>query len=320
MTPRRLEAWVLANYLTLTGVQTLTNKTMTSPVLNSPDIVNGVEAGLNLGAADVTLSAAQKIKAVLEVSTGHAANAIIAPAENKIYMVVNNDAVNNALIKKAAGVAVTIPPSTAAIVYYNGTNYVMAASNQVTLGGAQVLTNKTLTTPIIASLYQDAGKTKLMTVPNTASDTIAALAATQIFTNKTVDSAGNYLKNVPLALVGSITRAEMITGKVLLAGATGKTIRILGYNLIVTGAFNGGAGTSMVIQDTAAAPVIITTILKAALTDGAKISNYGLAIANVTDGAGMTGNLTAAKGIAVAADAAWDAGTSVSYVIMYQYV
>jgi anti-sigma-K factor RskA len=50
----------------------------------------------------------------------------------------------------------------------------------------QTLTLKTLTTPIIASLYQDAGKTKLMTVPNTASDTLAALAATQTFTNKTL--------------------------------------------------------------------------------------------------------------------------------------
>jgi hypothetical protein len=48
------------------------------------------------------------------------------------------------------------------------------------------LTNKTLTTPVIASFYQDAGKTKLMTTPNTASDTLAALAATQTFTNKTL--------------------------------------------------------------------------------------------------------------------------------------
>lgn len=58
----------------------------------------------------------------------------------------------------------------------------------VTKTGAQTLTNKTLTTPIIASLYQDAGKTKLMTVPNTASDTLAAIAATQTLTNKTLTS------------------------------------------------------------------------------------------------------------------------------------
>lgn len=51
---------------------------------------------------------------------------------------------------------------------------------------AQTLTNKTLTTPVIASFYQDAGKTKLMTTPNTASDTLAAIAATQTLTNKRI--------------------------------------------------------------------------------------------------------------------------------------
>lgn len=50
------------------------------------------------------------------------------------------------------------------------------------------LTNKTLTTPIVVSLYQDAGKTKLMTVPDTASDTLCAIAATQTLTGKTLTS------------------------------------------------------------------------------------------------------------------------------------
>lgn len=53
---------------------------------------------------------------------------------------------------------------------------------------AQALTNKTLTTPVIPSIYQDAGKTKLMTLPNTASDTLVALNATQVLTNKTLTS------------------------------------------------------------------------------------------------------------------------------------
>lgn len=56
----------------------------------------------------------------------------------------------------------------------------------VDLTSAQTLTNKTLTTPVVASFYQDAGKTKLMTTPNTASDTLTAIAATQTLTNKTL--------------------------------------------------------------------------------------------------------------------------------------
>ena len=58
----------------------------------------------------------------------------------------------------------------------------------VTLTGTQTQTNKTLTTPIVASFYQDAGKTKLMTTPDTASDTLCAIAATQTLTNKTLTS------------------------------------------------------------------------------------------------------------------------------------
>ena len=56
----------------------------------------------------------------------------------------------------------------------------------VDLSTAQTLTTKTLTTPVLASFYQDAGKTKLMTTPNTASDTLAAIAATQTLTNKRI--------------------------------------------------------------------------------------------------------------------------------------
>lgn len=142
---------------------------------------------------------------------------------------------------------------------------------------------------------------------------------TATLTNKTIDANGNILKNVVQAYAASITRAEMVAGKTLVAGVAGRTIKVLNYNLRVTGAFNGGAGTALVIQDTNSSPVVITTAAKAALTDGAKISGAAT-VTNVTDGAGMTANLTAAKGIAVAADAAWDAGTSVHIEIEYMYV
>lgn len=52
---------------------------------------------------------------------------------------------------------------------------------------SQTLTNKSFTTPVIASFYMDAGKTKLMTAPNTASDTLVTLNATQSFTGKSAD-------------------------------------------------------------------------------------------------------------------------------------
>lgn len=63
-----------------------------------------------------------------------------------------------------------------------------AADSFVMNDTSATLTNKTLTTPVIAQIYQDAGKTKLMSLPNTSSDTFAALDATQTLTNKTLTS------------------------------------------------------------------------------------------------------------------------------------
>lgn len=54
---------------------------------------------------------------------------------------------------------------------------------------AKIATGVTLTTPIIGSFYRDAGKTQLMTVPDTASDTLVTLGATQTLSNKTLDWA-----------------------------------------------------------------------------------------------------------------------------------
>lgn len=58
----------------------------------------------------------------------------------------------------------------------------------VSTTATQTFTNKTLTTPVISAIYKDSGKTKLMTLPNVASDTLCAIAATQTLTNKTLTS------------------------------------------------------------------------------------------------------------------------------------
>lgn len=110
---------------TKAGAETLTNKTLTSPVITTPDVTAGIVAALDLSAGDVTLSAAQAKAGILEVTTGHASNAIIAPATaGKMYWVVNNHATLAANIKVAAGVAVTVAATKKALVYFNGTNYI----------------------------------------------------------------------------------------------------------------------------------------------------------------------------------------------------
>lgn len=63
---------------------------------------------------------------------------------------------------------------------------VTGSDKAVSKTGNETLTNKTLTTPVIISMYQDAGKTKLMVLPDTASDTLVALNASQTLTAKTL--------------------------------------------------------------------------------------------------------------------------------------
>jgi len=86
---------------------------------------------LDLSGGDVTLTSQQSKAAILEVTTGHASNAIIISAtdatQGKIYIVVNNSATLPANIKVASGTAVSVNPSGKSVVYYNGTNYIEIA-------------------------------------------------------------------------------------------------------------------------------------------------------------------------------------------------
>jgi len=82
------------------------------------------------------------------------------------------------------------------------------------------LTNKTLTTPIVASMYQDSGKTKLMTLPNTSSDTLVTLAATQTLTNKTIDGNSNTISNaIPAGVIEMFGGSTAPTGYLLCDGS-----------------------------------------------------------------------------------------------------
>jgi hypothetical protein len=91
--------------------------------------------------------------------------------------------------------------------------------NYVDTSTAQTLALKTLTTPVIASMYQDAGKTKLLTVPDTASDTLVATAATQTLTNKTLTSPKI---NENVALTASATELNLLDGVAEVADVTNR--------------------------------------------------------------------------------------------------
>ena len=134
----RNSAGVIEPVVTLTDTQTMTNKTLTTPVISgavtltapvitSPDVTN-LQATLAYGTghADITLSAAE-IKASTLICTGTAdatGAAIVAPAiAGKRYTVVNQTA-QTITIKKTGGAGVDIVTAKSAIVEYVGSDYI----------------------------------------------------------------------------------------------------------------------------------------------------------------------------------------------------
>lgn len=76
---------------------------------------------VSLAGGDVVLTDAQAVAGIIEITTGHAVNAVIVPAHpGKIYIVVNLDGALAGNIKIASGTAVTVALSKSAIVYVNG--------------------------------------------------------------------------------------------------------------------------------------------------------------------------------------------------------
>ena len=180
--------------------QTLTNKTLTAPTLTTPKIATtGYIADANGDeyvqfVADTTplnhlkVTSAGTLEAVKVQATGETnADIMLSGAGTGSVQIADGTDITKLidfdLASATAGKTLTIKSAHTAdrtITLPDGTVTLISTASTDTL------TNKTLTTPIIASIYQDAGKTQLMTLPNSASDTLVGLAATQTLTNKTL--------------------------------------------------------------------------------------------------------------------------------------
>ena len=105
--------------------QTLTLKTLTSPVLTTPDVVNGV-ATHDYGAAavDWTLSASELKAKYLVVTNANGAANIIAPSTSgKEYVLVNNSG-QAITLKKTAGTGIAVANTKVATLAYIGSDYI----------------------------------------------------------------------------------------------------------------------------------------------------------------------------------------------------
>lgn len=102
---------------------------------------------------------------------------------------------------------------------FNGSTAVTIAidSSVVTLTGTQTLTNKTLTTPVIAQI----SNTGVLTLP-TSTDTLVGRATTDTLTNKSISGSTNTLTNIPNA---ALTNSSLTIGTTNIAlGATSLTL------------------------------------------------------------------------------------------------
>jgi len=146
-----------------------------------------------------------------------------------------------------------------------------------TLAGSETLTNKTLTSPVIATIVNNSIN---LTLPTTV-DTLVGRATTDTFTNKTfaVNATGNSLTNVPNASLtnssvtigassvalgatltsltaltdldltaGSKTIFDTVGANTLTLGASGTTIKIAGH-LEVAGTMTTVSSTTVTIAD-----------------------------------------------------------------------
>jgi hypothetical protein len=110
------------------------------------------------------------------------------------------------------------------------------------------------------------------------------------------------------------TLAEINDGKVIIAGVSGKKIRVLDVTQRVAGNF--AATTSVDLQDESATKALVSAV--AALTNGAVLGPYST---NVTRGAGFAADLAAGEDLVVAnvGDPA-TTGTSITYTVTYALI
>lgn len=112
------------------------------------------------------------------------------------------------------------------------------------------------------------------------------------------------------------TMAEVNSAKVILPAVSGVSYKVFGYIMRVAGAFDTSAGAGVSLQDTTGTPVVVATVAKAALTDGAVLL---ASAANTTLAAGFAASLTAGKGVNIVKSTATahDAGSSITVTVIY---
>ena len=169
----------------LTSAQTLTNKTLTSPVLNGSLSGTAFLDEDNFSSnSDVAVASQQSIKAYVDAAITAEDLDITDGTE------IGSIDLDSEIMGILGGTGLTSNLS--------GNNFTLAIDSTVaTLTGTQTLTNKTLTQPIIATI----SNTGTITLP-TSTDTLVGRATTDTLTNKTL-TAPKLNGSTPITATGT---------------------------------------------------------------------------------------------------------------------
>jgi hypothetical protein len=155
------------------------------------------------GYASVAMADADKTLTTANGSTDEARNAclnltgaltadrnVIVPSVSKAYIVRNSTTGGFAVtVKTAAGTGVAVSAGTSVLVFCDGTNVFTLTTGDVTLGGVQILTNKTTETLTLNKGYTEQVHTLSGTVIDPLNGSIQTLTLTGniIFTESVAD-------------------------------------------------------------------------------------------------------------------------------------
>ncbi len=213
-----------ASVVTVGGTQTLTNKTLTSPTLTTPSL--GVATATSINKVAIT---APTTSATLTIPDGVT---LTGPASSGTAMTLGNaEVVTGAKTFGAAGNVgkLIVAGTTSGTTILNATaiasgTLTLPASTDTLVGKAttDTLTNKTLTTPVIASIVNSG----TLTLP-TSTDTLVGRNTTDTLTNKTLTSP---VINTPTGIVkgdvglGNVDNTSDATKNAAAVTLTNKTI------------------------------------------------------------------------------------------------